>query len=179
VAAAPPVTPNLPATEVSPVTVYPKTESPKITATYPAVGQAVAPGVLILTVTFDQKMLQAGFDFGPAAGGETPQCLKTPRLLDDGKTFVLLCTTTSNQAYALSFNAAPQGGFANVAEHRADEATLAFTTNNADGPRTIADALKAAKLQNIDMPIQDTPGLPAAPATPQTPAKPTLGKPGV
>jgi hypothetical protein len=164
-AAAPPVASTPSATEVSPVTVFPKTESPQVVATFPAAGQALSPGVLILTVTFDQKMLQTGFDFAPAAGGEMPDCLKTPRLLDDGKTFVLLCTTLPGKAYALSFNAAPQGGFANVAEHRAQGASLAFTTTTAgDGARTIQDALKAAKLQNVDIPIQDTPGLPTKPA---------------
>ena len=54
----------------------------------PAVGAAVTPGVLILKLTFDQRMTAGGFDVAPAAGAEAPDCLKTPRLLDDGKTFV-------------------------------------------------------------------------------------------
>ena len=87
----------------------------------------------------------------------TPHCLKTPRLLDDSKTFVLLCTTAPHTAYALSFNARPQGGFANVAEHRAEASTLSFTTTNGDGPGDIHAAMKAANLRDIDMPIQDMP----------------------
>lgn len=155
--AAPPALPPQPPHEVSGVTVYAKTDPPKVTATYPAAGQALSAGVLILTVTFDQKMTEAGFDFGPAAGGEMPNCLKTPRLLEDGKTFVLLCTTDPHKAYALTFNAAPQGGFANIAEHRADSASLAFTTTDADGPRSIPDALKVQNLRNIDIPIHVDP----------------------
>ena len=154
--------PNL----VSPVTVFAKTEAPKVVRSYPAAGQAMSAGVLVLSVTFDQPMLKTGFDFGPAAGGETPHCLKTPRLLDDNKTFVLLCTTEPHKAYALTFNAKPQGGFENVSEHRADPATLAFTTTDGDGPIDIHSAMKAANLRDIDMPIQDTPDLGQAKAGP-------------
>src|SRR4051794_33767712 len=79
-------------TTVSPLTIYPATPAPKIVRSYPAQGQAVPAGVLVIAVTFDQPMLDLAFDLGPAAGGEAPQCLKTPRLLPDSHTFVLLCT---------------------------------------------------------------------------------------
>jgi len=162
--AAPSVTPPQPPHEVSGVTVYAKTDPPKVTATYPAAGQALQAGVTILTVTFDQKMQPQGFDFSAAAGGAMPNCLKTPRLLDDGKTFALLCTTDPHKTYALAFNARPAGGFVNVADHRADPATLTFTTTDGDGPRSIGDALKAQNLPNIDMPIQVDPGAAGRPA---------------
>ena len=142
---------------VSPLTVFPKTDAPKIVRSYPAAGQALSAGVLVLSVTFDQPMLKTGFDVGTATGGEAPRCLKTPRLLNDGKTFVLLCTTAPHKAYALSFNARPQGGFANVAEHRAEPSTLAFSTTDGKGPDNIREAMKAANLTDLDMPIQDTP----------------------
>jgi len=164
---APIAVPPQPPHEVSGVTVYAKTDPPKVTATYPAAGQALQAGVTILTVTFDQKMQPQGFDFSAGAGGEMPHCLKTPRLLADEKTFALLCTTDPHKTYALAFNAKPAGGFVNVADHRADPATLSFTTTDGDGPRSIGDALKAQNLPNIDMPIQVDPGpageLPPAP----------------
>jgi len=155
---APIAVPPQPPHEVSGVTVYAKTDPPKVTATYPAAGQALQAGVTILTVTFDQKMRPQGFDFSAGAGGEMPHCLKTPRLLADEKTFALLCTTDPHKTYALAFNAKPAGGFVNVADHRADPATLSFTTTDGDGPRSIGDALKAQNLPNIDMPIQVDPG---------------------
>jgi hypothetical protein len=167
--AAPPVTPPQPPHEVSGVTVYGKTDAPKVTATYPAAGQALQAGVTILTVTFDQKMQPHGFDVSAAAGGEMPPCLKTPRLLDDGKTFALLCTTQAHKTYALAFNAQPAGGFVNVADHRAEAATLTFTTTDGDGPRSIGDALKAQNLPNRDLPIPVDPG-PAGGRAAQTPA---------
>jgi hypothetical protein len=152
-----PAPPLLPPKDVSPVTVFPATSAPKIVKSYPAAGQALQAGVLVMSVTFDQPMLKTGFDFGAASGGEQPQCLKTPRLLDDNKTFVLLCTTAPHKSYALTFNAKPEGGFENVAEHRAEPATLAFSTTDGDGPRNVADAMKAAGRGPLDMPIQDSP----------------------
>jgi hypothetical protein len=156
-AAPPAAAPALPPKEVSPVTVFPATAAPKIVRSFPAAGQALQAGVTVMSVTFDQPMLKTGFDFGPAAGGETPHCLKTPRLLDDNKTFVLLCTTDPHKSYALTLNAKPEGGFANVAEHRAEPATLAFSTTDGDGPRTVADAMKVSGLRPLDMPIQESP----------------------
>jgi hypothetical protein len=156
-AAAPAAGPAAPVKEVSPVTVFPATAAPKIVKSFPAAGQALSAGVTVMSVTFDQPMLKTGFDFGPAPGGETPHCLQTPRLLDDSRTFVLLCTTDPHKSYALSFNAKPEGGFANVAQHRAEPATLAFSTTDGEGPRNIAEAMKVSGLRPIDMPIQDSP----------------------
>ena len=157
----------LPGHEVSPVTVSPPTSAPKIVKSYPAAGQALQAGILVLTVTFDQPMAKGGFDFGWAPGSPKLACLKTPRLLDDNKTFVLLCTSEPRKAYNLTFNAQPQGGFENVAEHRAEPATLAFSTTDGDGAEDIRQAMKAANLRPIDLPIQDSPDLPPDPAKAQ------------
>ena len=163
-AAPPPAAPAPQPHEVSPVTVFPKTDAPKIVKSYPAADQALQAGILVLVVTFDQPMLKTGFDFGAAPGAPALPCLKTPRLLDDNKTFVLLCTSQPNSTYNLTFNATPQGGFENVAEHRADPATLSFKTTDGDGAKDIHEAMKAASLRPIDMPIQDSPNLPPEPA---------------
>jgi hypothetical protein len=161
--AAPPnaPTPPGPTKEVSPVTVFPATAAPKIVRSFPAAGQALQAGVTVMSVTFDQPMLKTGFDVSAQPGGEAPPCLKTPRLLDDNKTFVLLCTTDPHKSYALVFNAKPEGGFANVAEHRAEPATLAFSTTDADGPRDLKTAMKISGLRPIDVPIETDPDRPA------------------
>ncbi len=155
---------GLPGHEVSPVTVFPSTAAPKIVKSYPAADQALQAGILVLTVTFDQPMVKTGFDFGWAAGSPKLACLKTPRLLDDNKTFVLLCTSEPQKTYHLTFNAQTQGGFVNVAEHRADPATLSFTTTDGDGAEDIHQAMKNASLRPIDLPIQDSPEPPPEPA---------------
>lgn len=154
-AALPPeaATPNV----VAPLTVMPKTDPPKIVTSFPAAGEVIAPGALVLHITFDQKMEQDGFAFAAGTGGRMPDCLKTPRLLNDEKTFVLLCTTAPKSAYSLAFNAQPQGGFQNVAGRRAAPALLAFSTNDEQGPRDLDNALKVAKLTAEDVPIATQP----------------------
>lgn len=153
-----------PATNVSPLTVIPPNgEPPKVVATWPAAGAAVAGGVMILTITFDQKMSPDGFMIATTEGADGLQCLKTPRLLNDGKTFALLCTSREKKSYTVAFNSRPGAGFANVGEQRAAPATLSFSTTDADGPRNIADALKLEGLPNLDMPIQDAPAFEAKP----------------
>lgn len=153
--AAPP--PGDPPTDVSPVTVTPRTEPPKLVASYPAAGEAVAPGLLVLKFTFDQAMLRSRFDIAPAPGAEAPECLEAPRLLDDGKSFALLCRTRPGKAYALAFNRGATGGFANSGETRAQPANLAFTTTAGEPVRALKDALKAAGLREIDIPVQESP----------------------
>jgi hypothetical protein len=154
--------PTTPPHEVSPVTIYPAGGHPKVVATFPAAGQSLPGGVLILTVTFDQEMSPGGFDLTAQAGAEPLPCLKTPRLLDDGKTFAWLCTTGFGKSYTLTLNAGATGGFANVADQRAEAATLAFsTTTSTDGPRNVQEAVKQAKLKAFEIPIQETPGFPA------------------
>jgi hypothetical protein len=147
--------PAQPPTDVSPVTVTPKTQPPKLAASFPAQGQTIAPGTLVLKVTFDQQMLKTGFDLTAAPGGPALDCLATPRLLVDNKTFVLLCRTEPGKTYALALNAKPAGGFQNTSENRALPTTLAFTTTAGEPVRNLADAMKASGLAPIDAPIED------------------------
>lgn len=149
----------LPPTEVSPITVMPKTDPPQVRSTFPSAGEAIAPGLFVLKVTFDQKMLEKGFDFAAVPATETPDCLKTPRLLDDEKTFVLLCRARAGKTYALSFNASAAGGFLNIAGQRARAASLSFKTTTDEPVRTLKDAMKVANLKDTDVPIKVMPGL--------------------
>ena len=138
---------------VAPLTVSPRGDPPKIVTSFPAAGETIAPGALVMRITFDQPMDEHGFAFAPAQNAPTPDCLKTPRLLNDEKTFVLLCTTRPNTGYVFAFNAAPQGGFENIGGVRAAPSTLSFSTNGEQGPDNLDDALKAAKLTRDDVPI--------------------------
>jgi hypothetical protein len=151
----PVVAPPPPPKTVSPLTVYPATEPPKLVSSWPAAGATIAPGVLVVRVTFDQPMAEDGFDLGAGADGAAPKCLKTPRRLNDEKSFVLLCTTAPDSRYSLALNAGAKGGFANLGGVRAAAATLAFATNGTEGPQSVAEAMKAAKLTELDMPIRE------------------------
>jgi hypothetical protein len=87
-----------------------------------------------------------------------PHCLKTPRLLDDEKSFVLLCAAAPGKTYAVALNAKPVGGFVNLGDKRAQPAVVTFTTTAGEPVRSLPDALKAAGLRAIDAPIQVAPG---------------------
>jgi len=146
-------------TPVSPVTVMPPTLPPKVTSTWPAAGQVGAPGILVLKVSFDQKMLPGAWNYAAATGGEKPECVRAPRLLNDGRTFVLLCSTKPGKSYAVSFNAVREGGFANEAENPALTAELAFTTSREPSVYTLKSAMKAASLKDDEGPVQEAPKL--------------------
>ena len=101
-------------TAVSPVLILPPTLPPNVVSSYPAQDETVAPGVLILKVAFDQQMSPTVWNYAPAEGAEAMDCVKTPRLLPDQKTFVLLCRVLSSKTYGVTFNATREGGFACV-----------------------------------------------------------------
>jgi hypothetical protein len=152
-------------TPVSPVTVMPPSLKPKVTATWPASGQAVAPGVLVLKVVFDQQMTPRDFAYGLGAGADALECLKTPRLLNDAKTFVLLCTTLPGKTYTITLNNNPgvgQTGFSNLGENHAAPSELTFTTQTGEPVTKLRDAIKAAGLGDLDVPVEEAPQLAAA-----------------
>jgi hypothetical protein len=146
-------------TPVSPITVMPPTNKPKVVATWPASGETIAPGVLVLKVVFDQQMTPRDFAYGLGTAGDKLDCLKTPRLLNDNKTFVLLCTTLPGKTYAVALNPdAPDGpAFSNLAENRAEPGSLTFTTGTGEPVTKLRDAIKAAGLGGLDMPVEEAP----------------------
>jgi hypothetical protein len=152
---------------VAPVTIMPPTQKPKVAATWPAAGATVAPGVLVLKITFDQQMTPRDFDYGLGAGADALSCLKTPRLLNDNKTFVLLCTTLPGKTYAIALNQDPARkdptgraiAFSNLAENRAEPSALTFTTGTGDPVTKLSEAVKAAGLGGLDIPIEEAPQL--------------------
>lgn len=132
-------------TTVSGVTVVarlPKT-LPTVASTFPAAGATVAPGVLVLRVTYDQRMLDGGWSYVTSAAGEYPDCDKTPRLLDDGKSFALICRTLPKKTYAVWFNHADHENFVGVGYRAATPYHLVFSTNDDDPIFTLEAAMKA------------------------------------
>lgn len=154
-------------TRLSGVTVAaPAPSLPKVVATYPADGKSVAPGALILKITFDQRMNPEGWDYGKGADAY-PQCLARPRLLQDEKTFVLLCTATPRSHFSLALNGTGSGGFENLAGQRATPAAVNFVTDDSRAMATISDAMTAAGLKPDEGPVMDIkPSALAAASTP-------------
>jgi hypothetical protein len=142
-------------TRLSGVTVVaPAPTLPKVVSTFPEAGKSVAPGALILKVTFDQKMNPDGWDFGKGAEAY-PECLARPRLEPDEKTFVLLCTAGPKSSFSITVNSSGHGGFENQAGQIATAAAFDFATNDDRSLATIADAMKAAGLKADEGPVMD------------------------
>jgi hypothetical protein len=161
-------------TRLSGVTVAaPAPTLPMVVSTYPADGKAVTGGVLILKVTFDQKMDPEGWDFGKGADAY-PQCLDRPRLLPDEKTFVLLCTAPTNGKFSITFNQAPSGmgAFQNLAGQKATPAAVNFATGDSTALVSVAEAMKAAGLKPDEGPVMDSKPAGLAAATPKAPTSP-------
>ena len=163
---APPSSAQEPTTVVG-VEVTARSGVPKVVASYPAPGQTVAPGVLVLMMRFDHRMTPGAWDYGAAA--DAPPCLGRPRLLKDERTFVLMCSLGFNKRFSVTVNADLKGGadakgFVDAAYTPAQAYVLAFSTSGAEPVASVADALKAAGLTDVDSPILDSqPGPGAAP----------------
>jgi hypothetical protein len=123
---------------------------PAVKFTYPAPGAAVPAGVVILKIVFDQPMTADAWSYGRAAAGDFPDCLADPRLLDDQRTYVLLCTVSENRTYAIEINPAPR--FASANGRSAKPYVLTFSTTD-DMTRGLHDALQQAGLDDTDDPI--------------------------
>lgn len=142
-------------TRLSGVTVVaPAPTLPKVVSTFPEEGKSVAPGALILKVTFDQKMDPGGWDFGKGMDAY-PDCLARPRLEPDQKTFVLLCTVGPKSRFSIALNSSSQGAFENEAGQKATPATFNFTTDDEKSLASIAEAMKAAGLKADEGPVMD------------------------
>jgi len=150
--------------EVSPVLILPPTQPPRLVSTYPAQDQTVAPGVLILKVAFDQQMSPGRWNYAPVDGAEPMDCVKTPRLLPDQKTFVLLCRVLANKTYGVTLNAQRDGGFANLGDNPALTAAVTFKVDSEAPITTVKRAMEAAKLLPDQMPVQDAPMAVAQPS---------------
>lgn len=117
--------------------------APVVASTFPANGAIVAPGVLVLRVTYDQRMLDGGWSYVLSAAGDYPECDKTARLLDDHKSFALICRTAPDKAYAVWFNHGPYQNFVNPGRKPGAPYHLRFKTSDADPIFTLEAAMKA------------------------------------
>ena len=186
-----------PSTTVSGVTVTLSRVIPRVVSTYPAQGATVAPGVLVLRVSFDQAMFGQSWSYVTSPAGAYPDCAAAPRRLDDRKSFALICRTTGKTAYALWFNRTPYANFLNLGRRAATPFLLKFSTSDAEPVWTLQEAMKSdpglppgsnpAEAEGKRRPGEDvdidaastpqasTPQAPATPApnTPKPAAKPS------
>jgi hypothetical protein len=123
---------------------------PKVVSTYPADSGKAPGGIIVLKIVFDQPMVPEAWSFGQSPEGAFPHCLKTPRLLNDKRSFALLCSVAPNLAYAVQINNSPD--FVSDRGRSAKPFLLRFTTTG-DTVYDMQAALKQAGLTDADEPI--------------------------
>ena len=124
---------------------------PTVQSTYPNAADSVPAGTVVLKIVFNQPMTPDAWAYGRSAEGDFPNCLAEPRLLDDQRTFVLLCSVDlQNRTYAVEINLAPR--FTSADGRSAKPYTLKFSTND-EITRGLHDALLQAGLDDTDDPI--------------------------
>jgi len=127
----------------SSVTVTVSRDIPTVVSVYPAQGSSIAPGILIIRVSYDTRMQGQSWSYVSSRDGEYPECAASPRLLDDHKSFALICRTLPKKTYALWFNHGDYQNFTSISHRPATAYELKFTTSDADPVWTLADAIKA------------------------------------
>jgi hypothetical protein len=148
-ASAQPVVKGVPTKDVSGVVVA-AGPPPAVKSTYPTSGESIPAGAVIVKIVFDQPMTADAWAYGPSPEGEFPKCLANPRLLNDGRTFALLCSLPSNHKFAMAINPAPR--FASEYGRLAKSYVLTFASTDANTPG-VHDALVQAGLTDGDQPI--------------------------
>lgn len=102
-------------------------DQPRVVATSPVAGAVIAPGPFTLSVTFDQPMRRDSYSFVTTDLAPYPECERSPRQSDNGRTFTLRCVGKSGQGYAVGFNHGRFRNFVSRAGHvPAAPAVLAF-----------------------------------------------------
>jgi hypothetical protein len=132
-----------PSNTVSGVTVTISREIPKVVSVYPAQGASVAPGIVIIRISYDTRMQGQSWSYVTSRDGEYPECAAAPRLLDDHKSFALICRTLPSKTYALWFNHGEYQNFTSYSHRPAAAYELKFKTSDADPIRTLEEAIKA------------------------------------
>jgi hypothetical protein len=114
---------------------------PKLVSTYPADGQTVQPGYLVLRLTFDQPM---------ACRGSLPQYLLAACYADDKETWhesvdkrslLILCNLSPNSRYAVSINVRIPEHFRALSGREPETGQLSFHTSGTPPITTEADLI--------------------------------------
>ena len=79
-------------------------EAPKVMATTPANGKAIAAGRFTLSVTYDRPMQRGSMSFATGPEAAYPQCKGKPVQSLDGRTFSITCNAEAQRSYVVWFN---------------------------------------------------------------------------
>jgi len=105
------------------------TSAPKVVATTPKSGAVIAPGPLVLSVTFDQAMQDQSFSFVQDPPRPFPKDCQWPAQLSmDRRTYSVRCVAVPQAHYGVWFNREPYMNFRSEKGVAAEPHPLLFRT---------------------------------------------------
>lgn len=111
----------------------PEVAAPRVVSTFPANGDVVRPGILILRITFDLPMICDGLlSDRPPGTNPCPGSVHDALLTADRRTFFMACVVRRKARYGLSLNDGFEHRFTSLAGRPAPPYALTFETS--DGP---------------------------------------------
>lgn len=128
----------------------PDVAPPKIVSTFPAQGDVVRPGVLVVRITFDRPMSCDGFFFSDPILNQACRKIEQDMLLSlDRMTVRTICHPPGSSTFSLWLNENPASGprpnlknqFISLAGWPAQPLRLEFSTSGARRVRTLREAL--------------------------------------
>jgi hypothetical protein len=116
---------------------------PRVVSTYPANGDAVRPGVLVLRVTFDQRMTCAGaFGDVPGLKHPCPGSRQETVLSFDRKTVRMICRVAPFASYGVRIGRPPDRLFRSLAAQPASPYVLTFRAIAAPAVGSVSESLE-------------------------------------
>lgn len=125
---------------------------PKLVSTYPAKGQVVRPGLLVVRLSFDLPMACKG-SLGARLLNPDP-CgqggVQSWRVSYDRKNLRILCTVKPGKRYSLWVNRNTAEDFQGLGGLRPEAAELSFSVSEEAPVATVAEAVALASTQGAD-----------------------------
>jgi len=116
---------------------------PVVVSTYPAQGQKVRPGLVVVRVTFDRPVACAGgFSNDPPLVNPCPDRVQHMVLSFDRRTVRTVCLLDRDKAYGLRLNKEPGNGFRTVDGAVGEEFDLRFSTTLEDPTTDVCEAVR-------------------------------------
>lgn len=104
------------------------TSAPKVVRTNPSANAVIAPGSLVLSVTFSHPMAVGSFSFVQKSKDTFPACAFPAQLSADQRTFTVRCSTEPGRHYEIWFNSPPYMNFKGTNGVPAEPHQLLFST---------------------------------------------------
>jgi DNA-binding CsgD family transcriptional regulator len=101
---------------------------PRVVRTSPGSGAVIRPGPFLLTVTFDQPMVDGSYSYTRTSPETYPDCATKPELSHDARTFTLRCTAAAGRNYEIWFNRPPYMNFRGLNGLSSEPHQLVFHT---------------------------------------------------